>query len=157
MPVSDQVALATRALLLGNDQETVAITSGLGDAEMSAYDALLQAVLSLAAGQRFASGYTDGDVIRYVARVRAGTAVRAQDLDLDPTATEAVLRGSLGQPTPAVSDSQTRMRAILALLTTVMSELELNEPDIGSLLAKARALADGWLVQSAARDGGCGT
>lgn len=147
MPVSGQAEATVRAWLLGNDQEAVSLTTQMTDSDMQAYDALLQALLSLAAGRRFASGYTDADVIRYVARVRAGTDVRAEDLELDPKATETVLRHALGQPTIPDADSQTRIRAVLALLTAILSELRLTEFDLGSLFAEAQYLVDGWFTE----------
>lgn len=153
MPVSTQVVTAVRTWLLADDQEAVGLISRLGDADAQVYGLLLQAVLSRAAGRRFAAGYNDGDVIRYVAKVRAGTDVRTQDLDLDPKAAEAVLRHALGKATPLDADAQTQMRALMALLTVMLSELALDESDLDSLLAEARAHTDRWLAQSTP-DGG---
>jgi hypothetical protein len=148
MPVSDQAVMAAWALLLGDTQEAAALIEKLGDADMLAYELLLQAVLSLVAGQRFAPSYADGDVIRFIARIRAGTDVRIQDLNLDPKAAEAVLRQALGQPVSVVKDGQSRMRAIVALLTTMLDESSLTQVDLDPLLAKARELADGWLLET---------
>lgn len=147
MSVTDQAGEVARAMLLGNDQEAISLTARMTDSDLRAYDALLQALLSLAAGRRFASGYSDADVIRYVARVRAGTDVRAEDLELHPTAAETVLRHALGQPTMPDADPEMRIRAVLALLTTMLSELELTEFDLGSLFAEAQALLDSWFTE----------
>jgi len=148
MPVSNQVVAAAKALLLGNSEESAVLTLRLSDADAQVYGLLLQAVLSLAAGRRFVSGYNDGDVIRYVAKVRAGTDARIQDLDLAPKAAEAVLRHALGKPTPLETDAQTQMRALMALLTVVLDDLELEEPGLDALLAEGRVHADRWLSNS---------
>lgn len=145
MPVSDQAMGAARAYLLGDIQTATAFASPLSDADAHAYALLLQAVLSLAAGRRFSSGYNDGDVIRYVAKVRTGTDVRTEDLGLDPKVAEAVLRHALGTATPLETDAQTQMRAVMALLTVVLSELSLNDSDIEEFLVEARKLTDQWM------------
>lgn len=145
MPVTDQVMGAARAYLWDDLQEATALTSRLSDADAHAYALLLQAILSLAAGRRFASGYNDGDVIRYVAKVRTGTDVRTEDLELDPKTAEAVLRHALGTVTPLETDAQTQMRAVMALLTVMLSELSLDESDIEEFLVEARKLTDQWM------------
>lgn len=145
MPVTDQVMGAARAYLGDDLQKAAALTSRLSDADAHAYALLLQAVLSLAAGRRFAPGYNDGDVIRYVAGVRTGTDSRAEDLDLDPKAAEAVLRHALGRATLLETDAETQMRAVMALLTVVLSELSLDEPGLEALLGEAGKLADQWM------------
>ncbi|MBO0803006.1 MAG: hypothetical protein J2P25_08025 [Nocardiopsaceae bacterium] len=137
---------AVRALLMADDDLGASAISRLGDADMQAYDALLQAVLAVAAGQRFADGYTEGDVIRYVARVRAGTDVRTEDMDLDPKTGEAMLGHALGKPAPHDPGPQIRLRASLALLTVILGDLKLSEPALDALLTDARTIADRWLA-----------
>lgn len=149
MPVSEQVVAAVRALLV-DDDHAVKLAARLNDSDAHVYGLLLQAVLSLAAGRRFASGYNDGDVIRYIAKVRLGTDVRAEDLGLDPKAAEAVLRHALGKETAFGDEAPTQMRAVMALLTVLLSELELDGPGLDSLLAEARQHANHWLSKSTA-------
>lgn len=136
---------AAKAYFMGDDQGAAALTIRLSDADARAYALLLQAVLSLAARRRFAPDCNDGDVIRYVAKVRIGTDARTEDLDLDPKAAEAVLRHALGTPTPLEADAQTQMRAVMALLTVVLSELDLDESGIDEFLDGARKLAGRWM------------
>src|SRR6516162_7028352 len=100
MAVTEGEVAALRALLLGDEQDYLPLTARLTDDEMRSYELLLQATLALAATRRFAAGFSDAGLIRYVARVRAGTAERAEDMALDPLATEAVLRHALGQDAP---------------------------------------------------------
>jgi hypothetical protein len=119
----------------------------LTDADMPAYEFLLQAALALAATRRFTPGYSGGDLIKYVARIRAGTADRAEDMDLDPLATEATLRRALGQPAAGVMDPWARLRSTVALLTVLFSDLALGESRVNALLTEARGLADRWLSQ----------
>lgn len=148
MRVSDQQMAAVRALIVGDEHDFVPLTAGLADTDMHPYQLLLDAALALAAARRFGSGFTEGELIRYVARVRAGTAERAEDTDLDPLATEATLRRALGQPAPHIEDPWTRLRSVVALLTVLVSDLALDQAGMDGLLAEARALADRWLTES---------
>jgi hypothetical protein len=149
MRVSDQQTAAVRALISGDEHDFVPLTAQLTDADMYPYQLLLEAALTLAAIRRFRSGFTESDLIRYVARLRAGTAERAEDMDLDPLAAEATLRRALGQPAAQVGDPWTRLRAVVALLTVLFSDLGLAESGVEGILAEARALADRWLTESA--------
>jgi hypothetical protein len=149
MPVTDQHVAALRALILDDERRFIPLTAQLTDDDMLAYELLLRAALALAAARRFASGFSHGDLIRYVARLRAGTADRAEDMDLDPLAAEATLRRALGQPAPAVSDPRTRLRSTVALLTVVVGDLALGESRADALLVEARILANRWLAESA--------
>jgi hypothetical protein len=104
---------------------------------------------ALAATRRFTPGYSGRDLIRYVARIRAGTADRAGDMDLDPLATEAVFRRALGRSVPSVTDPWMRLRSTVALLTVLFSDLDLGGSHVDALLTEARGLADQWLSQKA--------
>jgi hypothetical protein len=149
MAVTDEELAALRALLLGGEQDYLPLTARLTDDDMWPYELLLQATLALAATRRFAAGFTEGNLIRYVARVRAGTAERAEDMALDPLAAEAVLRRALGQDAPYVTDPWTRLRSVVALLTVLFGDLALAESSVDGLLAEARTLADRWSMELA--------
>jgi hypothetical protein len=140
MLVTDQAFQVLRALLAEPEQETLNRARQLADADMPAFEALLETAVSVAACQRFAAGYTDGDVIRYVARIRAGTSFRDEDMALDPMATEATLRRALGKPVPAITDPWARLRANVALITVLASDLDLDDPAAEALLAQARTI-----------------
>ena len=142
MLVADRASQVLRALLAEPQQEVLDRARQLTDADMPAFEALLEVAVSVAACQQFAAGYTDGDVVRYVARIRAGTGYRDEDMALDPAATEATLRRALGKPVPAVTDPWTRLRANIALLTVLAADLELDEPAAEALLAQARAIVE---------------
>jgi hypothetical protein len=142
MLVTDHAFQLLRALLAEPQQETLDRARQLTDADMPAFEALLEVAVSVAASQRFAAGYTDGDVIRYVTRIRAGTGLRDEDMALDPAATEATLRRALGKPVPAVTDPWARLRASVALLTVLASDLDLDEPAVEALLSRARTILD---------------
>jgi hypothetical protein len=144
MPVTEQQLAAVRALILGDSSDFIRVGGQLTDADMYGYELLLQASLSVAARRRFSSGYSDGDLIRYVARIRAGTGNRAEDMDLDPLATETTLRHALAQPVPYIHDPVTRLRSSMALLTVLVSDLGLEESGVDHLLGAARPLAERW-------------
>jgi hypothetical protein len=142
MLVTDHAFQVLRALLAEPEQETLNRARQLTDGDMPAFEALLEIAVSVAACQRFAAGYTDGDVIRYVARIRAGTSFRDEDMALDPVTTEATLRRALGKPVPAVTDPWGRIRASVALLTVLASDLDLDELAAEALLSQSRAIVD---------------
>ena len=64
MPVADHAFQVLSALLAQPEQETLNRARQLTDADMPAFEVLLQVAVSVAACQQFAAGYTDGDVIR---------------------------------------------------------------------------------------------
>ena len=136
---------AARALIAGDEHDFVQLTARLSDADMYPCQLLLEAALALAATRRFGS-FTDGELIRYVARIRAGTRGRAEDMDLDPLAAEAALRRALGQPAPGTGDPWMRLRSVVALLRVLVSDLELDEAGVDGILAEARTLTDWWLA-----------
>jgi hypothetical protein len=142
MQVTAQQLAAVRALMLGDSPGFIRLGQHLTDTDMNACELLLQATLSVAASRRFSPGCSDGDLIRYVARIRAGTADRAQDLDLDPLATETTLRHALGQPVSYLKDPPTRLRSSMALLAVLASDLGLKEPGIDDVLTEARLLME---------------
>ena len=142
MQVAGQPFQVLHALLVEPQEELPDATRQLTDADMPAFEALLQVAVSVAGCQQFAAGYTDGDVIRYVARMRAGTGYRDEDMALDPAATEATLRRALGKPVPVVTDPWARLRANMALLTVLAADLELDEPAAEALLVRAQAIAE---------------
>jgi hypothetical protein len=142
MLVGDQAFQLLRALLAEPEQETLTRARQLTDTDMPAFEALLEIAVSVAACQQFAEGYTDGDVIKYVARIRAGTSFRDEDMALDPAATEATLRRALGKAVPAVTDPWDRIRANIALLTVLATDLELDKPATETLLTQAQAIVD---------------
>ena len=142
MQETDQAFQVLRALLAEPEQETLNRAAQLTDADMPAFEALLEIAVSVAACQRFAAGYIDGDVIKYVARIRAGAGWRDEDMALDPVATEATLRRALGKPRPAVTDAWARIRANVALLTVLASDLDLDEAGVQALLYQSRAIVD---------------
>ena len=142
MLVTDQAFQLLRTFLAEPEQETLNRARHLTDADMPAFEALLEIALSIAACRRFAAGYTDGDIIRYVARIRAGTGYRDEDMALDPAATETTLRRALGKPVPAVTEPWARLRASVALLTVLAADLDLGEPAAEALLAQAQAIVE---------------
>jgi hypothetical protein len=143
--VTDQQAAALRAMLLGDAGETLRLTARLTDADMPGYQQLAHSLLSVVAGQQFSPGYSNADLVRYVASVRAA---HSEDIDedFDPQAAETVLRHALGQQVPYPGSPDVRLRATMALLAALASDLELKEPGVDGLLAEARSQADAWIA-----------
>jgi hypothetical protein len=88
---------------------------------------------------------------RFVASVRVARIADGEEYDLDPVATEDVLRSVLGQQGAQVVSGESRLRTVMALLDA-LAESELStEADVDGLLAEARELADRWLTQTTPR------
>ena len=142
MRVTEGQAAAARALIAGDEHDFVRLTTRLADADKYPKQLLQEAALTLIATRRFGS-FTDGELIRYVARIRAGAPGRAEDMDLDPLAAEAALRRALGQPAPGTGDPWMRLRTVVALLRVLVSDLELDEAGVDGILAEARTQPTG--------------
>jgi len=150
MQVSDEVAAAMRALLRWDDGRASALASRLGREDALAYNLLFDAVLMVTAGKRFADGYTDGDVIQYVARIRGGRDMRGGSeirSALDPKTAEDVLRRALGKPVPMVKDAAKRFTTMIGLLTVLFTDLEMDTPGTDAILTEARSITDQWLLE----------
>lgn len=141
MSVSDQQESVLRALLAGDTREAGELTAAIPPEENPALLLLLQAGLVLTAHRYFAPAYDSGDVVRYVARLRAGL---LSGRDLDPRSAETVLRRALGEPVKGPADDRAWVPAVPALLTVLASDLPLSGSERDEALREATALALRW-------------
>ena len=135
---------ALRAFLLHDAEEATRLTRQLGGEAMRDYQYLANAALSLIAGWRFRTGYSDADVVRCIAAIRLARTADGGESGLQPAIAENVLRYSLGQDAPDTTDHVERFRAVIALLDALAEGALPGEEDVDHLLAQARTLADLW-------------
>ena len=113
---------------------------------VAGFEVLALAVFTVAARRRFAPAWTSAEVIRYVARVRSGSAEMAARLDA--VAAETQLRIALGQNVPPHPDMAARVEAQMFLLEPLTDGC--TGDDLDSLLCGARAMADEMLARQPA-------
>lgn len=135
---------ALRAFLLHDAEETTRLTRQLGGEAMRDYQYLAYAALSVIAGWRFRTGYSDSDVVRCVAAIRLARTADGGESGLQPAIAENVLRYALGQAVPDTTDHVERFRAVIALLDALTEGALPSEENVDYLLEQARALANRW-------------
>ena len=143
MTVSWDHVAALRAALDGDEEifERLAAPADFLDGE--GFSVLVGAAFSLAARRRFPPGWSTGDVVRFVGRLRArnGGAV----VDVNAAVAEQMLFGvSRGKLMPPEFDENTKGIAQFSVLAELVSDLD--EQDHRTFLAGAREQADAWLL-----------
>jgi hypothetical protein len=111
---------------------------------------LLYAALVIAARRQFAPSFSDADVIRFVASLRAE--LSGETDVLDPVAAEQELRAALGQDPAGSPDPVAKATAQVMLLEALVRRLQPGDAERASLLDQARELA----VQIRAQTRGAG-
>jgi hypothetical protein len=135
---------ALRAALDGDEETVDRLTVAPGFLDGGGFPILIVTALVAAAQRRFPPGWSGGDVVRLVGRVRArnGSALEG----LSATATEQMLLSILrGVLMGGEFDEVTKGIAQVALLTELVSDL--NEQELSLFLSEARDQADVWLAQ----------
>jgi hypothetical protein len=136
MPVTDDQAAALRALLVHDQDRHKQLFGQLDRAEArKGYPALVTAAFGEAVERRFGQRYQAGDVVTFVADVRARSDRLAAQLD--PGAAERVINAVLGHGSIRDLDRESVLRAKLVLLAALVADAALDE-----FLAAARKLAD---------------
>lgn len=105
---------------------------------------LVYSVFVTAARRRFAPTWTSAQIVRYTARARNG--LRTAGVDLDPLATETLIRQALGDPIVSHHDDNTHAQVMLFVLGELISEEHLDGAGLDAFLAEACALADARLA-----------
>jgi hypothetical protein len=140
MPITDQQMVALRAFLTNDADGMAPLAYQLGDQGIGGYVRLADAALSLLASRHFLH-YTNADVIRYVAAVRAERIADDKAYDFEPTVGENIIFHSLGKKLPPPNPKEW-VRAVVGLLDDLSASELLTLADVDELLAEARALAD---------------
>jgi hypothetical protein len=141
MPVPDDQVAALRALLSDDMDRHRQLFAGLDQAEAKkGYPALVTAAFGIAVDRRFGTSYQPGDIVAFVADVRARSDRLARELD--PDVAERVIYAVLGHGTVRGLDKEMVTRAKLVLLAGLIADARLDDAGLDEFLAAARKLAD---------------
>jgi hypothetical protein len=143
--VSGQQVAALRAALAfdpAQAQEWRARLTGSGD--LDGFSELIYAGFVVAVRRYFGTGWSRGDVVRYVGTVRAHGP--AGD-DIDPSVAEALILRALGADQPLDASLEAKVEVQTVLLGVLAADLELDDAGLHLFVGQARELADGWLAE----------
>jgi hypothetical protein len=141
MPVTDDQVAALRALLVDDIDRHRQLFGQLDRAEArKGYPALVTAAFGEAAERRFGQHYQSGDIVSFVADVRARSDRLARELD--PDIAERAINAVLGHGTTRDLDKEAVTRARLVLLGGLVADARLDDAGLDEFLAAARKLAD---------------
>lgn len=138
-PTDKQVAALYAHLALKPD-EFMQLHEQLAQAgDVAGYGELVYAAFVVAVQRRFGPRWTVPDVIRFVvaARIRLGEV----DIDIDPQASETLIRRALGENVPIELHEEAVGRAQIFLLSELISDEQLDDEGLAEFLAAARVLA----------------
>ena len=141
MAVTDDQVAALRALLVDDMDLHRQLFSALDRAEArTGYPALVTAAFGEAIERRFGANRDPGEIVRFVADVRA----RSDQLssEIDPDVAERTILSALGKGSVQGLDRDAVTRAKLVLLTGVVADERLDGARLDAFLASARKLAD---------------
>jgi hypothetical protein len=147
VPVRDEVVQALRSQLAAESDpdldesarqmltaKQTGGTDGLGE--------LMYAAFKCAVRDRWASGWTREDIIRFVANLRGSTDEAAKEISA--TAAENQLRIALGDPVLPYPDMEARGRAQFFLLLALTADY--TPEGLDALVATARLVANDYLA-----------
>lgn len=151
MPVTAEQARALRAFLAFDPIYERLTRELAASGRWPGFGELVYSAFVTAVRRRFGPTWTSAQVVRFTAQVRNG--LRADDVDLDPLATEILIRQALGDPVTSNHDDDNHAQVMLFMLGELISEEHLGDAGLDAFLAEARALADARLVgQTGDRD-----
>lgn len=137
--VSDEQVAALRAGATGNAETFDLLTGSSRFNDGLEFATLIAAAYVCAARWRFATGWSNSDVIRLVGRLRARD--QGEQRDINAGIAERMLISALsGEPMHDRRDSVDHGYAQAAVLTELLSDLD--TPQLDALLDKARQIAD---------------
>ncbi len=146
MLVTDDEIAVLRAHLSGDQALQQELQDHLASpAARSRYATLVAAAFFEAVDRRFADGGTTGDVIAFVADVRARSERLADSIDAQ--AAERLIRSALTDEDVSDLDADTKGRLFIVLLTALASDEQFSGDELDAFLAEACKTADGWLSQ----------
>jgi hypothetical protein len=140
--VSSEHVTALRAVLDGDEETFERLTGGVGEEHLTPLSVLLAMAFSSVARMRFSAGWSEADVIRFVAwmRVQYGNDFHA----ISPSLAEALLLTALqGVPLRDEFDDAATAYTQAALLRALTGDL--SEQHMGIVFNHACQQADRWL------------
>jgi hypothetical protein len=115
-----------------------------GSGRWHGYGELVYSAFVTAVRRRFAPTWTSAQIVRFTADVRNG--LRTAGVDLDPLATEILIRQALGDHVVSNHDDNTRAQVMLFVLGELISQQHLDGAGLDAFLAEARVLANARLA-----------
>jgi hypothetical protein len=146
MRVTDTHVELLRALLTG-DREAASRAQEQAAGNLNGLAALVEAAFGIAARRAFAPSWTMPGVIRFAARVRIGNA--GNPVPFGALDAERELRRALGDKVPPPGSYPVAGAALMCMLETLVTDLELDDAGLAGLLGQARGDADRILAHAA--------
>jgi len=145
MAISDEQAAALRTMLAGDFDEHNRISAHLDRTDgWGEYPALIQAAFFEAADRRFGKGYTDAEIIQFVADARARFDQTGRDIDA--RAAERLLRATQGVGSVDDLDDKTVVGTETLLLGALITVENLDDATLDEFMKEVRELADEWIA-----------
>lgn len=141
MLVTDDHVAALRAHLALHPEEFKLLHERLikrGD--VAGYGALVHGAFVSVVRRRFNPTWTVPDVVRCVAAARVS--LREADIDIDPWASEILIRRALGEEVPAELDREAMGRAQIFLLSELIFDEGFEDTGLDGFLVDARKRGD---------------
>jgi hypothetical protein len=140
VPVTDEQVTALRAFLAFEPSYERLARELFGSGRLHGFGDLVYSAFVTAARRRFAPAWTSAQIVRFTAQARTG--LRTHGVDLDPRATEILIRQALGDRVISTHDDETHALVMLFVLGELISDERLDDGCLDAFLAEARALAD---------------
>jgi hypothetical protein len=141
--VSDRDMAAALAVLTGDIDSFDGLQEEHDSTHGEGFAALMAMAFISAVRERFSSGWSLADIIRFVGQVRS----QKENYDLSPTIAEEMLLAALRNTSlPERTDEFAKGYAQVAVLAELAGNLD--EQQLDEFLAKARVQADQWLADT---------
>jgi len=151
MPVTGEQVTALRAFLAFDPVYERLTRELAASGRWPGFGELVYSAFATAVRRRFAPTWTSAQVVRFTAQVRNG--LRTEGVDLDPLATEILIRQALGERVTSSHDDNAQAQVMMFVLGELMSEEHLDESGLDAFLAEARAMANARLAAQAVASG----
>jgi hypothetical protein len=140
VPVTEEQVTALRAFLACDPSYERLARELFGSGRLQGFGELVYAAFVIAARRRFAPTWTSAQIVRFTAQARTG--LRTHGVDLDPGATEILIRQALGDRVTSDHDDDTHAQVILFVLGELNCDERLDDAGLDAFLTEARTLAD---------------
>jgi hypothetical protein len=148
VPVTDEQMRALRAFLAFDPLYERLTRELAASGQWQGFGELVYSAFATAVRRRFGPSWTSAQIVHFTAHVRNG--LRTAGVDLDPLATEILIRQALGDRVDSGHDDTAHAQVMLFVLGELISDELLDQTGLDAFLTQARALADATL---AARSG----
>lgn len=142
--VTDEQAATLRAYLTGDPDRYAELHARLDRGQdATAYTALIIAAFFEAVDRRFAKNGTTGDVISFVADLRARSDRLAQEID--PQTAERLIRAALTDEDISDLNDQVKGRVYTVVLAALVADEHFDDAQLDAFVTEARHLANRWI------------